>query len=388
MIYVSKPTIISAAGADAEENFVNLCGENRFLSVCEGFRADKSFILGKISAQLAKFSQNTPKHLQTRTNALVLSALLQLDKDVRDAIKKYGKNRVGVVVGTTTSGVEENYETFKDFAATGFFNASKFGINRNSLANPSEFIADFYGLSSVAFSVSTACTSGVKAIITAKRLLESGVCDAVICGGVDSLNTLTINGFDSLGILSARETNPFSKNRDGINIGEGGAFFVASRDEISNVVIAGEHSNCDAFHMTQPDFSAQMQTKCVQKALRAANLSSVDYINLHGTGTQANDKIEAKIVHSLMPRVFASSVKPLIGHTLGAAGAIESALCAMLCARGETALPPHVYDGIYDDEIEGVNLVKFGQRAVVNSAMSLSFAFGGDNAAIVFGRAR
>ena len=268
MIYVSKPAIISAAGADAEENFVNLCGENRFLSVCEGFRADKSFILGKISAQLAKFSQNTPKHLQTRTNALVLSALLQIDKDVRDAIKKYGKNR------------------------------------------------------------------------------------------------------------------------DGINIGEGAAFFVASRDEISNVVIAGEHSNCDAFHMTQPDFSGQMQTKCVQKALQAANLSSVDYINLHGTGTQANDKIEAKIVHSLMPSVFASSVKPLIGHTLGAAGAIESALCAMLCAKGETALPPHVYDGVYDDEIEGVNLVKFGQRAVVNSAMSLSFAFGGDNAAIVFGRAR
>ena len=210
----------------------------------------------------------------------------------------------------------------------------------------------------------------------------------MICGGVDSLNTLTINGFDSLGILSARETNPFSKNRDGINIGEGAAFFVASRDEISNVVIAGEHSNCDAFHMTQPDFSAQMQTKCVQKALEAANLSSVDYINLHGTGTQANDKIEAKIVHSLLPLVPASSVKPLIGHTLGAAGAIESALCAMLCAKGETALPPHVYDGVYDDEIERVNLVKFGQRAVVNSAMSLSFAFGGDNAAIVFGRAK
>lgn len=349
---------------------------------------DKSFILGKVGAQLAKFSQNTPKHLQTRTNALVLSALLQIDKEVRDAIKKYGKNRVGVVVGTTTSGVEENYETFKDFAATGFFDASKFGINRNSLANPSEFIADFYGLNSVAFSVSTACTSGVKAIITAKRLLEPGICDAVICGGVDSLNTLTINGFDSLGILSARETNPFSKNRDGINIGEGAAFFVASRDEISNVVIAGEHSNCDAFHMTQPDFSAQMQTQCVQKALQAANLSGVDYINLHGTGTQANDKIEAKIVHSLMPSVFASSVKPLIGHTLGAAGAIESALCAMLCARGETALPPHVYDGVYDDKIERVNLVKFGQRAVVNSAMSLSFAFGGDNAAIVFGGAK
>ena len=388
MIYVSKPAIISAAGADADENSANLCAEKRFLSVCEGFRADKSFILGKARAPLANFSQNTPKHLQTRTNALVLSALLQIDKDVRDAIKKYGKNRVGVVAGTTTSGVEENYETFKDFAATGFFDASKFGINRNSLANPSEFIADFYELSSVAFSVSTACTSGVKAIITAKRLLESGICDAVICGGVDSLNTLTINGFDSLGILSARETNPFSKNRDGINIGEGAAFFVASRDKISNVVIAGESSNCDAFHMTQPDFGAQMQTKCVQKALRAANLSSVDYINLHGTGTQANDKIEAKIVHSLMPSVFASSVKPLIGHTLGAAGAIESALCAMLCAKGETALPPHVYDGVYDDEIEGVNLVKFGQRAVVNSAMSLSFAFGGDNAAIVFGRAK
>lgn len=388
MIYVSKPSIVSAAGMSADENLANLQGERRFLQICDEFRVDKRFILGKVADLPMKFDRNLPENFKTRTNALILSAIEGVYKEIQKAIKKYGKSRVGVVIGTTTSGVEENYETFKDYAKTGFFDASKFGVSRNALANPSEFAAHILELNSPAFSVSTACTSGVKAIMQAKRLIKSGICDAVVCGGVDSLNTLTINGFDSLGILSERETNPFSKNRDGINIGEGAALFVVSRDEISDVVIASDYSNCDGFHMTQPEPSGKMQGICIKKALEKANLTDVDYLNLHGTGTTANDRIEAQIVSEILPNVPASSIKPFIGHTLGAAGAIESALCVMLCMQKDTILPPHIYDGVYDDEIGRINLVKFGQKAIVNSAMSLSFAFGGDNAAIIFKRIR
>ena len=249
-------------------------------------------------------------------------------------------------------------------------------------------MSDFYELSGPSYCVSTACTSGVKAVIEAKRLIESELCDAVICGGVDSLNTLTINGFNSLSILSSAPSQAFSKNREGINIGEGAGLFLLSRDEISNVVVASSASNCDAFHMTQPDFSAKMAVNCIEGALKRAGMCGVDYVNLHGTGTQANDKMEAKAVNLTLGATFASTLKPQIGHTLGAAGAIESAICAMLCMDENSTLPPHVYDGEYDESLEAINLVKSGTKFDVKTAMSLSFAFGGDNAVIIFKRVR
>ena len=161
-----------------------------------------------------------------------------------------------------------------------------------------------------------------------------------------------------------------------------------SSDEISNVAVASSASNCDAFHMTQPDFSAKMAVNCIESALKRAGMRGVDYVNLHGTGTQANDKMEAKAVNLTLNATYASTLKPQIGHTLGAAGAIESAICAMLCMEENSTLPPHVYDGEYDESLEAINLVKSGTKFDVKTAMSLSFAFGGDNAAIIFKRVR
>ena len=344
--------------------------------------------MGKFNGALPSFSSKTKEHFKTRTNALLLSTMLEIDDEIKRAIKKYGKSRVGVVLGTTTSGVEENYEAFKEFIKTDGFDRTKFNIDRNCLANVAEFVSDFYELSGPSYCVSTACTSGVKAVIEAKRLIESELCDAVICGGVDSLNTLTINGFNSLSILSSAPSQALSKNREGINIGEGAGLFLLSRDEISNVVVASSASNCDAFHMTQPDFSAKMAVNCIEDALKRAGMCGVDYVNLHGTGTQANDKMEAKAVNLTLGATFASTLKPQIGHTLGAAGAIESAICAMICMGENSTLPPHVYDGEYDESLETINLVKSGTKFDVKTAMSLSFAFGGDNAAIIFKRVR
>ena len=388
MIYVSKPAIISAAGSSSDENLSSLLSGKRFLSKSSEFHPQNEFLVGKFGGELPEFARSTKEHFKTRTNALLLSTMLEIDAEIKRAIKQYGKSRVGVVLGTTTSGVEENFGSFKGYNATGFFDKSKFCINRNCLANVAEFVSDFYELCGPSFCVSTACTSGVKAIIEAKRLIESELCDAVICGGVDSLNTLTINGFNSLSILSSAPSEPFSKNREGINIGEGAGLFLLSRDEISDVIVAGSASNCDAFHMTQPDFSAKMAIECIEDALKRASMSCVDYVNLHGTGTQANDKMEAKAVNLTLGSTFASTIKPQIGHTLGAAGAIESAICAMLCMGESSTLPPHVYDGAYDEELEPLNLVKSGTKFDVKTAMSLSFAFGGDNAAIIFKRVR
>lgn len=388
MIYVSKPAIISAAGSSSDENLSSLLSGKRFLSKSCEFHPQNEFLVGKFSGELPEFASSTKEHFKTRTNALLLGTMLEIDAEIKRAIKKYGKSRVGVVLGTTTSGVEENYEAFKEYMKTDVFDRAKFNIDRNCLANVAEFVSDFYELSGPSYCVSTACTSGVKAIIEAKRLIESELCDAVICGGVDSLNTLTINGFNSLSILSSAPSQAFSKNREGINIGEGAGLFLLSRDEISDVVVAGFASNCDAFHMTQPDFSAKMAIECIEGALKRAGVSCVDYVNLHGTGTQANDKMEAKAVNLTLCTTYASTIKPQIGHTLGAAGAIESAICAMLCMGEISVLPPHVYDGAYDEELERINLVKSGTKFDVKTAMSLSFAFGGDNAAIIFKRVR
>ncbi|WP_234400453.1 beta-ketoacyl synthase N-terminal-like domain-containing protein [Campylobacter concisus] len=388
LIYVSKPAIISAAGSSSNENLSSLLSGKRFLSLSGEFHPENKFLVAKFDKALPEFAKNTKEHFKTRTNALLLNTLLELDDEIKRAIKKFGKSRVGVILGTTTSGIEENFWTFKEYIKTDIFDKSKFGIDRNCLANVTEFVSEFYGLEGPSFCVSTACTSGVKAIIEAQRLIKSDICDAVICGGVDSLNTLTINGFNSLSILSQKPSQPFSKNREGINIGEGAGLFLLSRDEISNVVVAGSASNCDAFHMTQPDFNAKMAISCIEEALKKACMDGVDYVNLHGTGTQANDKMEAKAVNLTLGFAYASSLKPQIGHTLGAAGAIESAICAILCMQENSTLPPHVYDEEYDESLEAINLVKSGTKFDVKTAMSLSFAFGGDNAAIIFKRVR
>lgn len=213
MIYVSKPAIISAAGSSSDENLSSLLSGKRFLSKSSEFHPQNEFLVGKFNGALPSFSSKTKEHFKTRTNALLLSTMLEIGDEIKRAIKKYGKSRVGVVLGTTTSGVEENFEPFKGYIATGFFDKSRFGINRNCLANVAEFVSDFYELSGPSYCVSTACTSGVKAVVEAKRLIESELCDAVICGGVDSLNTLTINGFNSLSILSSVPSQAFSKNR-------------------------------------------------------------------------------------------------------------------------------------------------------------------------------
>jgi len=167
LIYVSKPAIISAAGSSSDENLSSLLSGKRFLSKSCEFHPQNEFLVGKFNGVLPSFSSKTKEHFKTRTNALLLNTMLEMGDEIKRAIKKYGKSRVGVVLGTTTSGVEENFEPFKGYIATGFFDKSRFDINRNCLANVAEFVSDFYELSGPSYCVSTACTSGVKAVIEA-----------------------------------------------------------------------------------------------------------------------------------------------------------------------------------------------------------------------------
>ncbi|CUU70256.1 MatE efflux family protein [Campylobacter hyointestinalis subsp. hyointestinalis] len=377
-IFMSKPSIISSAG-DENALLRDITECKKSLQSLE-FN-EKNFMVGRIKDELLDLKFISNPTFATRTNAIALSAILPLENQVKKLVKKYGKENIGVIVGTTTTGVEENYKTFRN----GIFNEKEFDFDRNSLANPAKFIKNFFGLGGVAYSISTACTSGIKAISEAADLVRAGICKAVIAGGVDSLNTLTLFGFNSLSILSDDMCDPFSKDRKGTNLGEGAAFMIIGDEEVGEVCIKSYASNSDAFHMTSPRDDGFYQTMLINEALQKANLNDVDYVNLHATATIANDMMEANAVFSSKTNAPCSGIKQFIGHCLGAAGAIESGVCSMLIGD-KKALPLQVIKSDIDPVLKPLNLVINKQTLDIKNTMSLSFAFGGDNACIILGR--
>jgi 3-oxoacyl-[acyl-carrier-protein] synthase-1 len=225
---------------------------------------------------------------------------------------------------------------------------------------------------------------------SARGLIEQGLCDAVIVGGADSLCELTLNGFKALEALADERCNPFSSNRKGINIGEGAAIFVMSA-EPHGVLMAGVGESCDAFHMTAPEPTGEGAQQAMRAALADAQLeaSAIDYLNLHGTGTRLNDSMEGNAVYAVFgSHVLASSSKPLTGHTLGAAGAIEVGLCWLLLNNANVyEAVPHIYDGQFDPAFSKLTLCESAVTHVpVKFAMSNSFAFGGSNVSVILGR--
>ena len=332
---------------------------------------------------------NLPPQFATRTNKILYKALKNLD--IQSTIEKYGAENIAVIMGNTTAGVEENFQKLKN--GDEFLKEQdqrNLFISVNSISNPAIFVRELYSLKSLAYSVSTACTSGLKAIIEGMYLIKNGFCKAVICGGCDGINSLTIAGFSNLDILSDERANPFSKNRKGTNLGEGACVFILSQDKMPECVeILASGSNNDAFHITKPSQDCSLQKQLASHVLKESKLKKIDYVNLHGTATISNDTMEATLMSAYFTNTPCSSTKASMGHTLGACGALEIGICAQLILDSTNnkacALPVNIYDG--ECEFKDLNLVKKGDKAVVNSALSSSFAFGGDNAMMILGRA-
>lgn len=327
-----------------------------------------------------------PVAFRSRNNQLLAAAIAQIGTAIDTVIERYGSARIGAVIGSSTSGILEGGRAIAAHARSGSFPAD-FDYAQQEIGAPSAFIRHLAGIGGPAFTVSTACTSGAKALAAAARLVRAGVCDAVIAGGVDSLCPLTVSGFSSLESVAAERCNPFSRNRDGITIGEGAALFIVS-SEPSTVRLAGSGESSDAHHMSAPDPTGMGAEIAIRAALDRAGIAARDvaYINLHGTATRKNDLMESQVVNRLFGAdTPASSTKPLLGHTLGAAGAIEAGICWQLLEdRG--ALPPHDWDGDVDPELAAVNLC--GNQRLDGGARYLasqSFAFGGSNAVLVLG---
>ncbi|WP_309266254.1 beta-ketoacyl-[acyl-carrier-protein] synthase family protein [Aeromonas salmonicida] len=321
----------------------------------------------------------------SRNNRLLLAALAQIRPALDKALVEFGPVRVGLVLGTSTAGIGEA-ELAIAAARRGEAIPPAFDYRQQELGSPSEFLARYLDISGHAYTLSTACSSSARAFISGQRMLAAGLVDAVIVGGADSLCGLTINGFDSLESLSGTLCQPFDNGRQGINIGEGAALFLLSKQPAS-LALLGVGESSDAWHISAPHPDGVGAEAAMQMALAQAGIApdQVGYINLHGTATRLNDAMESQAVHRLFgDKVPCSSTKPLTGHTLGAAGAIEAALACLLLER---ALPlPIQRVTTADPALAPIRLVSGATRLAAPRVLSNSFAFGGNNVSLLFGR--
>jgi 3-oxoacyl-[acyl-carrier-protein] synthase-1 len=305
------------------------------------------------------------------------------------AIARFGRERVAIVLGTSTSGVGESEAAQRRFQRDGRW-PEGFDYYQQEMGTAAQCLAHVLGTRGPAHVISTACSSSAKALASAGRLLDAGIADAVVAGGADSLCEFTIAGFRSLESVSAARCNPLSANRRGINIGEAAALFLVSR-EPGPVRLMGWGESSDAHHMSAPDPSGRGAAEVVRQALHRAGLQAgdIDYVNLHGTATLQNDAMEAKVIAELFgPGVPVSSTKPLTGHTLGAAGALEAGIGWLTLAdEAGGRLPPHWWDEQADPALPVLRVVKPGESAArrPRHVLSNSFAFGGSNAALLLG---
>ncbi|EJM88621.1 MULTISPECIES: beta-ketoacyl-[acyl-carrier-protein] synthase family protein [unclassified Pseudomonas] len=394
--YLNALGVICALGRDKHE-----VARNLFAGDCSGMRSESGWVperslpvaavrgaLAPIPAELVKQS--------TRNNQLLLEAALQIRDDIDQAIQTYGRDRIGVILGTSTSGIDEASRGLAHYIREHQF-PDYYDYQQQELGAPANFLADWLQLSGPAYVISTACTSSARALMSAQRLLDLGLCDAVLCGGVDSLCKLTLNGFSALEAVSEQRCNPFSVNRNGINIGEAAVLFLMTKvaGDKQSIALLGSGASSDAHHISAPEPTGRGALQAMRKALGRASLQpeQIGYLNLHGTATQHNDAMESLAVSALFPAgVPCSSTKPMTGHTLGAAGALEAAFCWLsLSADNQThTLPPHVWDGQPDPQLPALNWVTPADRLASIAPrylMSNSFAFGGNNVSLIIGDA-
>jgi 3-oxoacyl-[acyl-carrier-protein] synthase-1 len=300
--------------------------------------------------------------------------------------ERYGAHRIGVFIGTSTSGVQQTELAYRarEPAADHLPDWFQHRYTQNVFA-AAHFVAQRLGLCGPTVAISTACSSSAKVFASASRALARGVCDAAVVGGVDSLCLTTLYGFNSLQLISADICRPADAARNGISIGEGAGFALLDPGSRSSVALLGYGESSDAHHMSLPDPQGRGAAVAMQAALERACVQpcDVDYINLHGTGTLANDSAESQAVMTVFgDRTACSSTKGWTGHTLGAAGIVEAALC-LLCI--EHGLRPRSLNTRAKDPDIAANILLANERASVARALSNSFGFGGSNCSLLFG---
>jgi 3-oxoacyl-[acyl-carrier-protein] synthase-1 len=334
-----------------------------------------------------------PAETACRNNRLMQLVLDEIAAAVAEAVRRFGPDRIAVVLGTSTSGIAEGGAAVQINRRTGVW-PDGFSYRQQELGNLARHAACHLRLTGPAYTIATACSSSAKAFASARRLIAVGLADAAVVGGADTLCRLTLNGFNAIEALSPTRCNPFSRNRDGITIGEGAAAFLLQPGD-GAVRLLGIGETSDGYHVSAPAPDGAGAAAAMRQALADAGLSPADigYVNLHGTGTTLNDSMESRAMAAVFGgTVPASSTKPMTGHMLGAAGACEAAFLWLALSptyNPEGVLPPHLWDGAAMPDLPPLNLVRIGDRlppGAPAAMLSSSFAFAGSNAALVLGR--
>ncbi|MHC9083424.1 beta-ketoacyl-[acyl-carrier-protein] synthase family protein [Luteimonas sp. RIT-PG2_3] len=339
-----------------------------------------------------------PPHLagwECRNNRLAWLALQQdgLPDAIARVRTRHGADRVAVVLGTSTSSIGATEDAYQQLVT------NDLGVPRfpDALARPiihtvhslGDFVQHATALRGPCITVATACSSSAKVFAQAARLIQAGIVDAALVGGVDTLCGSVLFGFNALGLVSRERCRPFDQQRDGLSLGEAGGFAVLERmhDDAPGIRLCGYGESSDAHHMSSPHPQGLGAELAMRDAIARAGISAADvgYLNLHGTATPANDAIEAAAVARMFPaRLHASSTKGWTGHTLGAAGIVESVFAMIALEQG---LLPGTLNSQSPDPACGPQIRFDNAQADIRYAMNNSFGFGGNNCALVFGKA-
>jgi 3-oxoacyl-[acyl-carrier-protein] synthase I len=324
-----------------------------------------------------------------RNNRLALLALQQDDfqQRVAELRKRHGAKRIALLLGTSTSGILNTELAYRDRDSEGRLPETFDFAHTHQLSSLVEFVREVLQLEGPGFTVSTACSSSAKVFADAWRLMEAGLCDAAVVGGVDSLCLTTLHGFNSLELIAPEPCRPADRKRNGISIGEAAGFAILERDaqDTSTTRLLGFGESSDAYHMSTPHPEGDGALQAMNTALERAGLqpADIDYINLHGTATPSNDRAEDRAVSRLFGATTpCSSTKGWTGHTLGAAG-ITEAIIAMQCI--EQGLMPHSLNTHELDPEFQSDILLQPRETRVERVLSNSFGFGGSNCALIFG---
>jgi len=323
----------------------------------------------------------------TRLARLALCALEPMLPGIARARARYGAERMGVLVGTSTGGLDATEAAYRQFRTMGERTPGFSLRYAHAFDALPQCLARLCGLDGPRYAISTACTSSAKALASAMRLIDADVCDAVLVGGADVLCETTLRGFHTLGVLSETGARPFSTQRAGIHIGEGAAFLLVEKNGEGPLRVLSVGETSDAHSMSAPHPEGLGAMRAIQAALEQAGLApdAIDYVNAHGTGTDQNDSTESMaILTSLGAQVPVSSTKGLTGHLLGACGATEAIITGLAIIHG--VLPMSAGAEPVDPEL-GIRVLTQTQEASIRTAMSTSFAFGGSNGAVLLGAA-
>lgn len=358
------------------------CKLNTWIGRVKGIEASE------LPAEYARF--------ESRNNRLAWLALQQdgMLERIQWASDRFGAHRIGIILGTSTSSIARTEEAYRELDTNGQFRPEFRQSDVHNMHSPGLFVAAVTGVLGPSLTVSTACSSSAKVFATADRWIRRGLIDAAVVGGVDSLCLNTLYGFNALQLISSDPCRPFDRRRNGINLGEAAAFALVTRVKSGDEApfrLLGYGESSDAYHMSHPHPEGRGAILAMEQALHSAGLApgDVDYINLHGTGTRANDTIETLAVASVLGNAarpvptLVSSTKGWTGHTLGAAGMLESVITleamrlgvapgTLLCEQRDESL---CYPVLGDNEPHTIRI-----------ALSNSFGFGGNNATLAFGQ--